>query len=158
MPDLVGQQETPSGVSSTALLNGRLPYFDLSDLAGSRVRSSDFTDTPLVIMFWSTWNAPAADEMHILDRYLAGGSAQSSLVQIISVNTQEERSIVSSFVERGRYKVRTLLDAQGIIGNRYELQSVPTFYFVDRTGIIREIYVGALSQSMLINKIEKILQ
>lgn len=157
VPNLAGQQEAAPAVPDAALLNGRLPYFDLPGFVGDRARSSDFTDTPLVIMFWSTWNTPAADEMHILDRYLAGGTVQSSLVKIIAINTQEERSVASSFLERGRYTVQTLLDAQGIVGERYEVKSLPTFYFVDRTGVIREIYVGALSQTMLINKIEKIL-
>lgn len=156
--DVAGQNVSDTSASGTGLIGNRLPYFDLPNLAGDRVRGADFADTPLIIVFWATWNEQAADEMHILDQYLASQSSQSNLVKIIAINSQEEKSIVSSFMSRGGYRVQTLLDAQGSAGERYGLKSVPTFYFADRAGIVREIYSGMLSQSTLMNKLEKILQ
>ena len=156
--DVTGENTTVAPISGVGLLNNRLPYFDLPTLAGDRVRSGDFTDTPLVIVFWSTWNTQAADQIHILDQYLADQTSRSQLVKIVAIDSQEERSIVSSFMKRGGYQVQTLLDTQGIISGQYALKSVPTFFFVDRTGVIREIYSGVLSQRTLMNKIEKILQ
>lgn len=156
--DVAGQETADTPVSGVGLLNNRLPYFDLPNLAGDHIRSADFTDMPLVIVFWSTWNMQAADEIHILDQYLAGESLQYQLVEIVAINSQEEKSIVSSFMKRGGYQVQTLLDTQGLASEHYALKSVPTFYFVDRIGIIREIYSGMLSQPILMNKIEHILQ
>jgi cytochrome c biogenesis protein CcmG, thiol:disulfide interchange protein DsbE len=157
--DVAGQGAPDTAASGAGLLGNRLPYFDLPNLAGERVRSSDFADTPLVVVFWSTWNAPAADQMHILDQYLADQSSRSNrLVKIVAIDSQEERSIVSSFMKRGGYQVPALLDAQGIAGEQYAIKSLPTFYFIDRAGIVREIYSGMLNQSALINKLEKILQ
>lgn len=156
--DVAGQQTTDASALGTGLLNNQLPYFDLPNLAGDHVRSADLTDTPLVIVFWSTWNTQAADEMHILDQYLTGQSLQNQLVKIVAIDSQEEKSIVSSFMKRGGYQVQTLLDTQGLTGEHYMVKSLPTFFFVDRTGIIREIYSGIMSQSTLMNKIENILQ
>lgn len=156
---IAGQEVASAPTPGDTLIGNRLPYFDLPDLAGGRVRSSDFADTPLVVVFWSTWNEQAADEMHIIDQYLASRSAQDgSLVKIIAINSQEERSVVSSFMGRGGYRVQALLDTQGVAGERYGIKSLPVFYFADRAGIIREIYAGMLSQSALMNKMEKILQ
>jgi len=156
--NVAGEQNAGTHASGAGLLGNRLPYFDLPDLAGNRVRSSDFADTPLVIVFWSTWNTEAADEMHILDQYLGDKTSQNQLAKIIAIDSQEERSIVSSFMSRGGYRVQTLLDAQGVAGERYGIKSLPAFYFIDRAGVIREIYVGMLSQQALMNKLEKILQ
>lgn len=155
---VAGQDASDAPLSGDGIIGNRLPYFDLPNLAGDRVRSSDFTDTSLVIVFWSTWNEQAADEMHILDQYLASQSEQNNLVKIIAIDSQEEKSIVSSFMSRGGYRVPTLLDAQGVAGERYGLKSLPTFYFADRAGVIREIYAGMLSQPALMSKIENILQ
>jgi peroxiredoxin len=156
--DIAGQP-TPEALSpDIGLLNNQMPYFDLPNLAGDHVRSSDFIDTPLVIMFWSTWNTQAADEMHILDQYLADSFAQNHLVKVVAINSQEERSTVSSFMNRGGYQVQTLLDIQGLTSEKYNIKSIPTFYFVNRAGVIQEIYSGALSERSLMNKIEKILQ
>lgn len=155
---VTGQNVSDMPSFGDGFIGNRLPYFDLPDLVGNRVRSTDFADTPLIIVFWATWNTEAADEMHILDQYLADRTAQSDLVKIIAVNSQEERSIVSSFMNRGGYRVPTLLDAQGVASERYGIKSVPTFYFADRAGVIREIYTGMLSQPALMNKLENILQ
>ena len=156
--DVTGENTTVAPISGVGLLNNRLPYFDLPTLAGDRVRSGDFTDTPLVIVFWSTWNTQAADEIHILDQYLADTTSQNRLVKVVAIDSQEEKSVVSSFMRRGGYQVQTLLDAEGITSEHYSIKSVPTFFFVDRAGVIREVYSGVLSQRVLMNKIEKILQ
>jgi peroxiredoxin len=159
VPSFVGQPADVSlPVSGTGLLGNRLPFFDLPDLAGNHVSSTDFTDMPLVIVFWSTWNVQAADEVHILDQYLSDQPSQSRLVKVIAIDSQEELSVVSSFMKRGGYIVETLLDTQGLTSEHYGIKSLPTLYFVDRTGVIREVYSGMVSESTLMNKIEKILQ
>lgn len=155
--DVAGENAAPSS-SGTGVLHNRLPYFDLPTLAGDRVRSSDFTDTPLVLVFWATWNSDATDQIHILDQYLATHAPQDSLVKIVAIDSQEERSIVSSFMTRGGYQVETLLDAQGRTSTAYSVKSVPTFFFVDRTGVVQEISSGVMGESLLMNKIESILQ
>jgi hypothetical protein len=158
VPSIAGQKTSDIPVSGEGLLNNQLPYFDLPNLVGDRVRSADFIHQPLVIMFWSTWNTQAADEVHILDQYLTNQPPQSQVVKIVAIDSQEEKSTVSSFMFRGGYQVQTLLDTQGIAGERYALKSVPTFYFVDSAGVIREIYSGMLNELTLMNKIENILQ
>lgn len=156
--DVAGESTVDAPVSGVGLLHNRLPYFDLPTLAGDRVRSSDFIDAPLVIVFWATWNRQAADQIYILDQYLAGQESPSQLVKIVAINSQEERSLVSSFMNRGGYQVQTLLDTKGHTGEAYGIKSVPTFYFVDRTGMVQEIHSGVMSQSALMNTVEKIVQ
>lgn len=156
--DVAGQTGSDTPISGAGLLGNRLPYFDLPNLAGDHVKSTDFTDTPLIVVFWSTWNAEAADQMHILDQYLVDVTAQSRLVKVVAIDSQEERSVVASFMKRGGYEVQTLLDTQGRTSETYSIKSVPTFYFVDRTGIVREIHVGIMSQATLMNTVEKIVQ
>jgi peroxiredoxin len=156
--NVAGQNASDTSVSGAGLLGKRLPYFDLPELAGERVRSTDFADTPLVLVFWSTWNAQSADQMHILDQYLGEQSSQNRLVKIVAIDSQEERSVVSSFMNRGGYQVPTLLDAQGIASEQYGIKGLPAFFFVDRAGIVREALAGTMSRQALMNKIEKIVQ
>jgi peroxiredoxin len=156
VPSLAGQGTTSA--SGAGLVGNRLPQFDLPNLAGDRVRSTDFTGTPLVIVFWSTWNTQSADEMHILDQYLTDTTSKSQLVKVVAIDSQEDKSLVSSFVSRGGYQVPTLLDTQGIASEAYALKSLPTFYFVDRTGIVRGVMTGGMSEAALMNKIETIVQ
>lgn len=160
LPSITGDipPESSGMTGDSELIGGRAPYFDLPDGSGDHVRLSDYTDTPLIILFWSTWNADASDQMKILDDYLGARAPEERLVQILAISSQEERSIVASFMRRGGYRVKTLVDAQGITSEEYRIKSLPTFYFVDRSGIVREAYAGLLNERMIGDKVEGILQ
>lgn len=143
--------------NEAALAGERAPYFDLPDLEGNHVRLSDYTDMPLIIVFWATWNEQAADQLHIIDEYLAeAGSAR--LVEIVAIDSQEEKSVISSFMRRGGYGIHTLLDARGGVTEEYKVKSMPTIFFVKRDGTIAESFAGVLSERMLVDKIENILK
>jgi peroxiredoxin len=149
--DIAGNDASDTGLSGT-----QAPYFDLPDLAGDHVRLSDYTDQPLIIVFWTTWNEQAADQLHILDEYLE--SSEDDLIQVVAISSQEEKSIVSSFVRRGGYGLQTLLDARGVTTEEYGVKSLPTTFFIRRDGTIAESFAGVLSQKMLVDKVENILR
>lgn len=144
--------------TDTSLIGSQAPYFDLPDIAGDHTRISDLNNAPLVVVFWSTWNSTSADQVKILDDYISSRQNEVELVHIVAINSQEERSIVSSFIRRGGYLVPTLVDSQGSVSEQYKIKSLPTLYFIDRDGIVREVYSGLISQKMLVDKIEGIVR
>jgi peroxiredoxin len=160
LPDFTGDVHVAEGdVSESAdLIGERAPYFDLPNIAGNHIQSAQFADTPLVIVFWSTWNQGAADQIKILDDYLANGGSGHRLVEIVAINSEEERSVVASFMRRGGYAITTLLDTQGVATEAYRIKGLPTFYFLDRDGIVRARHAGVLSQAAIGDKVEAILK
>ncbi len=158
VPSLTGtESDTVEVAKDTALVGKRAPYFDLPDATGTHIKSSDFSDAPLVVVFWATWNQDAADQMKILDDYLAHTSGER-LVQIIAIDSQEERSIFASFMRRGGYQVRSVVDARGATSEEYQVKGLPTSFFIDKDGTIRERYSGILSERALVDKIENLLR
>jgi peroxiredoxin len=153
-----GTEQVSQAESDTTLVGARAPYFDLPDIAGNHHSVSDFSDTPLMIVFFATWNQAAADQIKILDDYLAAHADDESLVRIIAINTQEERSIVSSFIRRGGYRVETLIDAQGSVAEAYRIKSLPTAYFLDANGMVRSTYAGVMNAKAIESNIEDVLK
>jgi len=149
-----GLVEAP--VQSSELTDNRAPYFDIPNMSGDHVKLSDFTG-PLVLVFWSTWNTQAADQMKILDDYLAEESSQH-VVDVLAVDSQEEPSIVASFIRRGGYQVPVILDTFGSVSGQYSIKALPTFVFIDKTGTVREVYAGILSSKDIGDKVENILK
>ena len=127
------------------LLNKKVPFFDLANLSDKRIKLSDFTDKPFVIVFWATWNVESANQLKILDEYITSLKKENNFVSIISINSQEELSLVKSFIKRGGYDVPVALDSNGSLTEDFNIKSLPTAFFVDRDGIVREIYSGVLS-------------
>ncbi|OHB20754.1 MAG: hypothetical protein A2854_00525 [Parcubacteria group bacterium RIFCSPHIGHO2_01_FULL_56_18] len=155
--DIAGSGGEDAQSQGSDLVGKTAPYFDLPDMEGNYMQISDFTDTPLVLVFWATWNDQAADQMHILDEYLTSIPQEQQLVTIITIDSQEEKSVISSFMRRGGYRVRTLIDARGAVSEAYRIKSLPTTYFIGRDGIIRDAYAGLMSERMFVDKVEKIL-
>ncbi len=162
LPDLLGTTATDNINSASTqnekLMDKKAPYLDLFDIAGKRISLSDFTNTPVVIVFWSTWNKESADQIKILDDYLLSNNVQNSLVKVIAVDSMEEASVVKSFIRRGGYNVPVALDTTGDVSNLYNIKSLPTAYFIDKDGIVKEIYTGVLSESMVVDKVENLLK
>lgn len=134
------------------------PYFELFDLNGVKVKSTDFLGKPLAIIFWTSWNAESADQIKILDDYLLESPiAKSGVVHFLTINSQEDKSAVLSFITRGNYKVRALLDESGEITEKYDARSLPASYFIDKEGVLKEVFIGVLGEKILVEKIEKLL-
>jgi peroxiredoxin len=131
------------------------PFFALPDLDGNEIKVSDYEGTPLAITFWATWNQASADQIGILEEILAKN--QNMLFKIITINNQEDKSAVRNFIKRAGYKLPVLLDEKGAIGELYRARNLPVTYFLDKNGIIKEIFVGVLNEEMLIAKSEAII-
>ncbi len=159
LPGIAGdlQVDEQVDVELGEALGNRAPYFDLSNVSGDRVTLSQFADTPLIIVFWATWNSDATNQIKIIDDYLRNQDT-GNLLKVVAINSQEDRSIVSSFMRRGGYAVETLIDARGEVSEAYRIKSVPTFYFIDHEGVVRSIYTGLLSERAIGDRAESILR
>ena len=160
LPGMVGGSIIGSDIEiqDTAQSMEKLAYFDLPDLDGNHKRSSDMLGEPTVIVFWTTWNSEASDQIKIIDDYISHRQTSDPVVHIVAISSQEERNVVSSFMKRGEYRVETLLDADGVATNMYGVTSVPTFFFVDRAGVVRTVHRGILSEKAMVDNIEHILR
>jgi peroxiredoxin len=149
-------QNPSTVVQDTRLIDKQAPYFDLPDFAGDHKKLSDYENQPLVIVFWSVGNPDAADQIKILDDFIA--KQTKALVKIVTINTQEERSAAASFMRRGGYSVPVLIDASGSAGEDYRIKNLPTLFFVDSTGVVRSIHAGLMNEKSLAAEIETILR
>jgi len=153
----IDKREEPSD----AKLGISAPYFELENLDGKKVKITDFLDKPLVLMFWTAWNGASADQIKILDDFQKSDFNQPLIevgLHIITINSQEDKSIVANFVSRGGYKVETLLDESGAVTELYGARNLPVAYFIDKDGVIKEIFIGVLNEKMLVEKSEKLYE
>ena len=159
--DLTGQnivQKADTDVSNGKLLGKKVPFFDLSSLGNTRIKLGDYTDKPFVVVFWVSWNVESANQLKILDEYISSTKNSNSLFSIVTINSQEEESVVKSFIRRGGYNVPIAVDSNGKATEDFNVKSLPTAFFVDRDGIIREIYSGVMNKDMFLSKIEQLLK
>lgn len=145
------QEETVS-----LAVNKESPNFELNDIEGNKVKRSDFLGTPLVLIFWTTWNNSSVDQLKILDDY--SSKTDSKPFKLVAINTQENFSQVSGFISRGGYTLDVLFDESGEVGEAYKVKTLPTFYFIDKEGVMKTLHIGSLSQEEMVSKAEPALK
>ena len=120
--------------------------FDLSALKGKVV----------MINFWATWCPPCRAEMPAIDAvYRANRDA--GLV-VLAVDQMEDSASVKQFGAQLNLSFPLLLDSDGAVGVRYQVRALPTTFFVDRRGIIRDVVVGGpMSRELIEGKVSNLL-
>ncbi len=132
------------------------PNFALDDLSGQTVSSADLVGQPFVLNFWATWCPPCRAEMPALQT--VGQAFDGRGVRVLAVNQAEDSDQVTAFMRSLGLSLPVLLDQDAAVSQLYRVRSLPTTFFVDREGVIREIVIGGpLSQALLTSKIESLL-
>jgi peroxiredoxin len=134
----------------------KAPHWELEDINGNFFKLSDFLDKPMVLTFWTTWNQLSSDQIKIFDNYLLENERQ--LFQIITISNQEDKSLIKNFIQRGNYQVRALLDETGQIGELYRIRTLPVTYFLDKEGVVKDVFNGVLSGETLDEKTQSIVR
>ena len=129
------------------------PDFVLKSLNGESVSLSKYLGKPIVINFWATWCTPCRYEMPLLESYYENYSNE---MVILAVNLQQSEKDVATFSNELGLTFPILLDVEGSVNKLYQVQGLPTTYFVDREGHIKAVHIGTLGESQLVNYLGKI--
>lgn len=135
------------------------PDFTLDTLQGGQIKLSDLRGRIVVVNFWATWCPPCRAETPALQS--AYEAYQEANVVILGVNLTDQDSLpdVKSFVQDFKLTYPILLDRNGAVGLLYQLNGLPTTFFIDRKGVIRTTVVGGpMSETFIRSKIEALLQ
>jgi len=119
------------------------PGIELFDLNNQAVRLSDFLGRPVVINFWGTQCPYCLDEMSALEAAFREESAQTDGAAFLAVNVQDTAAGARNFMNSNGYTLPVLMDAGSKAAQAYNVSAIPVTFFIDRTGIIRYVKLGA---------------
>jgi len=129
-PQVVGNQ-APAIASTT--LDGAA--FDLASLRGR----------PVIVNFWGPSCVPCRDEFPLLKAKLAAHAADG--LAIVGVLTYDGPDDAKAFIAQYGATWPTVLDADGAIRTAYRVVARPQSYFIDRSGVLRKIQVGQVTDA-----------
>ena len=109
--------------------------FDLASLAGK----------PVLINFWGPSCVPCRDEFPLLEAKLAQHAADGLVV--VGVLTDDPVEPARDFVAQYGATWPTVIDPDKAVKTAYRVIARPQTYFVDRSGVIRSIQVGELTDA-----------
>ena len=122
---------------------GVAPDFELQNLDGQTVSLRDFQGSPVLLNFWASWCGPCRFEMPFLQEISEEVKWKALDLEVIAVNLGESAAEARGFMEGSGFTFKVLLDRTGKVGDVYNIRSIPTTFFIDERGIIRDSDVGA---------------
>jgi cytochrome c biogenesis protein CcmG/thiol:disulfide interchange protein DsbE len=147
-PDTVASTPAPRD-------NHPAPDFTLSDLAGNPVRLSDLKGQVVLINVWATWCPPCRAEMPMIQAAYEQYREQGFTV--LAVNQREEPRTVAAYMTQSSLTFPALLDRDGMVSSAYQASVLPSSFFVDKAGVVRAVYRGPMSRSVIAGTVEQLL-
>jgi len=135
------------------------PDFTLQTLNGDTVSLSEMRGHPILVNLWATWCPPCRAEMPAMQKLYDEYREQGFVVLALNMTYQDDRTAVSPFSQELGLTFPILFEETGAVASKYELRSLPSSYFIDRSGIIQEVVIGGpMSEALLRTRIESLLQ
>jgi len=151
-----GQEGTAIAAPQTGF---RSPDFALQTLNGEVISLSEVMGSPLIINFWASWCPPCKAEMPTLEKVFQEYRERGVLVLGVNTTQQDNPTQVASFVQRLNLSFPILLDDKGEVSRKYQVQSLPTTFFIRNDGVIAEVVVGGpMSEASIRARIERLLE
>ncbi len=104
--------------------------------------------TPVVLTFWSIYCAACVEEMTGLQRlYEKYGPGKIAVVAVngdADVGVERVKAFLDGFAKTpgGKFTFNVLFDVKGEVMRAYGVSRLPTLFFIDRDGTVREVVEG----------------
>jgi len=124
-----------------------VPTLALSDLQGKPVSLSDYLGQIVLVNNWATWCPPCKEEMPALQAYYEDHHQQDFTV--IAIEAGEPVDEVVQFVSAYGLTFPIWPDPAQAATDAFRNPALPNSYVIDKNGIVRLAWIGAVDQDML---------
>jgi peroxiredoxin len=137
----------PATPGSPLAVGNVAPDFSLPDLDGELWSLADYRGKVVMLNFWASWCGHCRSEIPALVAVYADYKDQG--LEIVAVSVGEDPVGLKPFVQENGMTFTVLADSLTATMAPYQLRSVPTSYFLDAQGVIRDVYNGAIPEDVL---------
>ena len=131
----------PRSTSHASPLVGKPLEVTARDLGGKEVAVQAAKGKVRIVDFWATWCEPCREQLPFLDK-LARDHGEDGL-EVYGVAFDEDRAEVEQFLAATPVSFPVLWEkGGGELPEKLDVTRLPTTFFVDRAGIVRDVHLG----------------
>jgi thiol-disulfide isomerase/thioredoxin len=146
------QQSSPNTLATSPL------QYQIGRLDGQKLDLTSLKGKVIVFDFWATWCGPCRGQ-HPLYEEVRQKFKDNPNVILLSVNTDEDRSIVAPFIKQNQWNPAHIFFEDGLAG-KLEVSSIPTTVIFNKKGEIASRMNGFIPErfvDMLSSRITELL-
>jgi len=133
-------------VGAAPIVDSPAPDFIAALTDGTGVRLSDLRGKPVWLTFGASWCQPCrAENPDIMATYTANAGA----VVIVQVYMDEDSAAVKEYIDRVGITYLTVPDPNQALSAQYRILGIPSHFFIDASGVLRQIKVGSLDPASM---------
>jgi thiol-disulfide isomerase/thioredoxin len=136
---------------------GPAPTWELQDLAGKAVRSSQFAGKVVVVDFWATWCPPCRAEIPGYVELQRKYGPQGLVIVGVSLD-QAGPDVVKAFAAKYSINYPLVMGDETAVRAFGGVEAIPTTFLIDRSGQIRDRKTGAEEKEEYERKIRAVLE
>lgn len=140
-----------SGTSNRSGTGRPAPQLPTRVLVPPKVTLASLRGKPAAINFWASWCSPCQTEAPELERVAHALHGRASLV---GVDWTDGTGAARSFVHEHQLTYPILIDADGVVGQDYGLNGLPTTFILDAQGRIVDVLRGPQSGASLLRALD----
>jgi peroxiredoxin len=138
------------------LIGEEAPLFILKSINNEEISLKNFRGKIVLLDFFATWCGPCRMEMQYLKKVYNEYKEKDFI--IISIDLYEDIEKVKDFINENGIEWIVVIDRDGQVAKKYNIQAIPTLILIDSKGIIADVYIGVTDENILKNKIETLIQ
>jgi peroxiredoxin len=136
---------TPTGPAP--IVGQAAPDFTATTIDGQSLKLSDLRGSPVWLTFGASWCQPCRAENP--DIQAAYDAFRDAGLVVVQVYISEDASSVSAYAGRVGLTYRKVADATDVISTNYRILGIPSHFFIDRDGILRQLKVGTMDPAAM---------
>jgi peroxiredoxin len=110
--------------------------------AQNKITLSQYRGQVVVLNFWATWCAPCVEEVPSLVEMQRRLKAKG--VTVLAVSVDVDQDAFQQFVKNHNVNLVTVRDPSGKSNQLYGTFRFPESYIIDREGVMRRKFIGAV--------------
>ena len=118
------------------------PDFTLVDTKGKTWKLAELKGQVVFLNFWATWCPPCREEMPSMQEVHA--SLPEDKFTMLAVLSNDDPALADAMAAKIGTTFPILIDPANKAGQAYGLTGVPETYIIDKQGILREKFMGAV--------------
>lgn len=116
------------------------PAFELPNLKQETIKLSAYKGKVVYLDFWASWCGPCRKTFPWMNEMQKKYS--KSGFEVVAINVDQKKELADGFLAKSPAEFTVLLDSQGAVPKKFEIQGMPSSFIIDRNGIVQLAHKG----------------